>query len=213
MAVRGPVDDPRVAARLRLHLPAAEDLRGDVPDGHRVEGARRFCRGEGRRRAGDGVPSRRPRSSTRRSTESSSRRRLRKGWPRSWGSRTIPTTPLGGAGARRRHVRAWLARSSGRSRSKRSRTPAIAQITVRDRKPQRAALIANTFADTYMEFNLDYKLEGSRAAKAWLGEQEVELTQEAGGLGAGALRVQEGPRPAGRQPRRQAEHVQQILRT
>jgi len=54
----------------------------------------------------------------------------------------------------------------------------IAQITVRDHKPERAALLANTFADTYMDFNLDYKLEGSRAANAWLSEQEVELRKK-----------------------------------
>src|SRR5580698_8985369 len=40
----------------------------------------------------------------------------------------------------------------------------LALITVTDRKPQRAALIANTVADTYIEYNLDYKLEGARSA-------------------------------------------------
>jgi len=51
----------------------------------------------------------------------------------------------------------------------------VALITVTDRKPQRAALIANTLADTYIEYNLDYKLEGARTAMAWLAEQEAEL--------------------------------------
>ena len=37
----------------------------------------------------------------------------------------------------------------------------LALITVTDRKPQRAALIANTIADTYIEYNLDFKLEDS----------------------------------------------------
>ena len=54
----------------------------------------------------------------------------------------------------------------------------ISQILVRDRKPERAALLANTFAETYIEANLDYKLEGSRAANAWLSEQEVELRKK-----------------------------------
>jgi capsular exopolysaccharide synthesis family protein len=54
----------------------------------------------------------------------------------------------------------------------------VAQIIVQDYKPQRAAALANAFADTYMEFNLDYKLEGSRAANAWLSEQEVELRRK-----------------------------------
>jgi succinoglycan biosynthesis transport protein ExoP len=51
----------------------------------------------------------------------------------------------------------------------------VSQIFVRDTKPERAALLANTVAETYIESNLDYKLEGSRAANAWLSEQEVEL--------------------------------------
>lgn len=54
----------------------------------------------------------------------------------------------------------------------------LAVITVTDRKPQRAALIANTIADTYIEYNLDYKLEGARSAMAWLAEQEADLKKQ-----------------------------------
>lgn len=54
----------------------------------------------------------------------------------------------------------------------------VSQITVRDGKPERATILANTFAETYIESNLDYKLEGSRAANAWLSEQEVELRKK-----------------------------------
>jgi capsular exopolysaccharide synthesis family protein len=54
----------------------------------------------------------------------------------------------------------------------------LATITVSDRKPQRAALLANTVADTYIEYNLDYKLEGARTAMAWLAEQESDLKRE-----------------------------------
>jgi capsular exopolysaccharide synthesis family protein len=54
----------------------------------------------------------------------------------------------------------------------------LALITVSDRKPQRAALIANTVADTYIEYNLDYKLEGARSAMAWLAEQEADLKHQ-----------------------------------
>jgi capsular exopolysaccharide synthesis family protein len=54
----------------------------------------------------------------------------------------------------------------------------LALITVRDGKPQRAALIANTVADTYIEYNLDYKLEGARSAMAWLAEQEADLKHQ-----------------------------------
>jgi len=54
----------------------------------------------------------------------------------------------------------------------------LALISVADRKPERAALIANTVADTYIEYNLDYKLEGARSAMAWLAEQEAELKNQ-----------------------------------
>ena len=54
----------------------------------------------------------------------------------------------------------------------------LALITATDQKPQRAALIANTVADTYIEYNLDYKLEGARSAMAWLAEQESDLKRE-----------------------------------
>lgn len=54
----------------------------------------------------------------------------------------------------------------------------LAQIVATDRKPQRAALIANAVADTYIEYNLDYKLEGARAAMAWLAEQEADLKRQ-----------------------------------
>jgi polysaccharide biosynthesis transport protein len=54
----------------------------------------------------------------------------------------------------------------------------LALITVSDRKPQRAALIANTIADTYIEYNLDFKLEGARSAMAWLAEQESDLKRQ-----------------------------------
>ena len=54
----------------------------------------------------------------------------------------------------------------------------LALITAVDRKPQRAALIANTVADTYIEYNLDYKLEGARSAMSWLAEQEAELKRQ-----------------------------------
>src|SRR5436190_11579217 len=54
----------------------------------------------------------------------------------------------------------------------------LAMITASDRKPQRAALLANTVADTYIEYNLDYKLEGARTAMAWLAEQESDLKRE-----------------------------------
>jgi capsular exopolysaccharide synthesis family protein len=51
----------------------------------------------------------------------------------------------------------------------------IANIQVSDVDPARATRIANAFADTYIEQNLDFKLEGARSAGTWLGEQTVGL--------------------------------------
>jgi succinoglycan biosynthesis transport protein ExoP len=51
----------------------------------------------------------------------------------------------------------------------------IVNITITDRTPERAALIANTVADTYIEYNLDFKLEGARSATAWLGQEGQAL--------------------------------------
>jgi capsular exopolysaccharide synthesis family protein len=54
----------------------------------------------------------------------------------------------------------------------------IANIIVRDTDPERATKIANAFADTYIERNLDYKLEGAHTAGSWLGEQTVGLRKQ-----------------------------------
>lgn len=54
----------------------------------------------------------------------------------------------------------------------------IANIMVRDVNLERATRIANSFADTYIERNLDFKLEGARSAGTWLGEQTVDLRKQ-----------------------------------
>ncbi len=54
----------------------------------------------------------------------------------------------------------------------------IGSIVVEDTKPQRAALIANTLGETYIEYNLDYKLEGAKTANSWLSEQAVEYKKK-----------------------------------
>ena len=59
-----------------------------------------------------------------------------------------------------------------------TRDSSIANITARDLDPDRAARIANAFADAYVERNLDYKLEGARSASSWLGEQTVDLRKK-----------------------------------
>ena len=51
----------------------------------------------------------------------------------------------------------------------------IADIVVSDTNPKRAKILADTIAETYIEYNLDYKLEGARTATAWLLEQESEI--------------------------------------
>jgi capsular exopolysaccharide synthesis family protein len=54
----------------------------------------------------------------------------------------------------------------------------IANISVKDTDPERATKIANAFADTYIERNLDYKLEGAHTAGSWLAEQTVGLRKQ-----------------------------------
>ena len=51
----------------------------------------------------------------------------------------------------------------------------IASIVAEDKKPERAAQLANAFADAYIESNLDYKLDGTKNASLWLAEQEQDL--------------------------------------
>lgn len=51
----------------------------------------------------------------------------------------------------------------------------LAEVIIDDTKPKRARLLADAVAETYIEYNLDYKLEGARTATAWLQEQESEL--------------------------------------
>jgi polysaccharide biosynthesis transport protein len=53
----------------------------------------------------------------------------------------------------------------------------IANITVRDRDPKRAADLANAIAQAYIEKNLDHKLEGSKEAAVWLGDQVSGLME------------------------------------
>lgn len=53
----------------------------------------------------------------------------------------------------------------------------IATITVRDKDPKSAADFANAIADSYMDFNLELKLDGSKSASIWLGDQVVKLRQ------------------------------------
>ena len=68
-----------------------------------------------------------------------------------------------------------VSRLLGRVKVAGVRDSRIANITVSDTDPERATRIANAFADTYIERNLDYKLEGARTAGSWLGEQTVDL--------------------------------------
>ena len=51
----------------------------------------------------------------------------------------------------------------------------LADITVTDTDPKRAALLANTVTDAYMEVNLDQKIEFTRSAVDWRSDQVTEL--------------------------------------
>jgi capsular exopolysaccharide synthesis family protein len=54
----------------------------------------------------------------------------------------------------------------------------IASIVVEDRSPERAALIANTIAEEYIERNIEFRQEGSRSAAVWLGDHVVSLREQ-----------------------------------
>jgi succinoglycan biosynthesis transport protein ExoP len=54
----------------------------------------------------------------------------------------------------------------------------IAQITVEDRNPERAAQIANALAAQYIDGNLEYKVGGANEASAWLADQVVTLKEK-----------------------------------
>jgi len=54
----------------------------------------------------------------------------------------------------------------------------LARITVEDTDPALAALIANTVAETYIEQNLDRKLESTHNALQWLNKQARQLAKE-----------------------------------
>jgi len=66
----------------------------------------------------------------------------------------------------------------GRLRVEPLKETRIGAIIVSDTKPERAALIANTIADTYLEYNLDYKLDGARSANSWLSEKTFEFKKK-----------------------------------
>ena len=177
MAVRRAVDDPRGRWRVRLHLSAAEDLRGELPDPDRDERAAGAA-GQGRGRAGyrDAVCAKEFYETQYRIIQSTA---VAQRVADKLGLAHDPDyAALTRRGARRRHVEPGSrARRPGLGEAGQG-LRAISQIIVRDTKPERAALLANTFAETYIESNLDYKLEGSRAANAWLSEQEVELRKK-----------------------------------
>lgn len=51
----------------------------------------------------------------------------------------------------------------------------IANIVVEDRDPERAAILANSIVEAYVESTLDTRLQGTRAASDWLSEQLRDL--------------------------------------
>lgn len=57
----------------------------------------------------------------------------------------------------------------------------LVQIRVQDRSPERAALIANTIADTFIEKTVEDRLGSTVTSLEWLGEQLDSLRQELDG--------------------------------
>ncbi len=91
-----------------------------------------------------------------------------------------PNYPAPGAGQPgvRRDPKELAGALQGQTRITPIKDSRIAQITVEDRQPARAAQIANTLASVYIEHNLDHKLEGSNAAATFLGGQAVALGEK-----------------------------------
>jgi capsular exopolysaccharide synthesis family protein len=62
-----------------------------------------------------------------------------------------------------------------RTRIEPERNSFVVRLAIEDRSPQRAALLANAFADEFVAFNLDQRQNTSRAASEWLHGQIEEL--------------------------------------
>lgn len=75
-------------------------------------------------------------------------------------------------------VRAVAQNASGTIRIGNVKDSRVVNIQVEDRSAERAALIANTLADVYIEHNLDFRLSGAKSATVWLTEQESELRKK-----------------------------------
>jgi uncharacterized protein involved in exopolysaccharide biosynthesis len=58
-----------------------------------------------------------------------------------------------------------------------TRDSRIANIIVQDRRADRAAQLANALAQSFIESNLDHKLEGAKDATLMLGDQVVDLQE------------------------------------
>ncbi|HEX5764938.1 MAG TPA: polysaccharide biosynthesis tyrosine autokinase [Woeseiaceae bacterium] len=54
----------------------------------------------------------------------------------------------------------------------------IIEISVRSANPKKAALLANTLAEVYLDNQLDTKYEATRRAQAWLDERVAQLREE-----------------------------------
>lgn len=54
----------------------------------------------------------------------------------------------------------------------------LVMIVIEDRQPERAAQIANTVANVYIEQNLELKLEGTNSAAVFLGDQMVTVGEK-----------------------------------
>lgn len=51
----------------------------------------------------------------------------------------------------------------------------IVRLSIQDTDPKRAALIANAYAEAYIQYNLDRRIDTTRAASTWLSDQLGDL--------------------------------------
>ena len=83
--------------------------------------------------------------------------------------------PLAGTPGNGRDVAGPVMRETGVKPIKDSR---LVLVTVEDRNPGRAAQLANAIASTYIESNLENKLEGTHSAASFLGDQVVAVGEK-----------------------------------
>ena len=84
----------------------------------------------------------------------------------------VPLTP---SEIENRRIQALVAMLRNKIEVSQIRDTRLLEISVKDKDPERAAAIANTLAEKFMEFNLANKMEASRQTLEWLNNELYDL--------------------------------------